>query len=94
MVKKKPKNPIEESRQYHTRYLRAINSPLRREILRVLKEKYLTFDELQFTTGLDTETLEWHLELLEYGSCIKKEKIENKLVYKVTKEGQVVEFME
>ena len=94
MVKKKPKDPIKESRQYHTRYLRAINSPLRREILRALKKKCLTFDELQLTTGLNPENLEWHLELLEYGSCIKKEETEDKLVYKVTKEGEVVKFME
>ena len=94
MAKKRIKDPIKESRQYHTRYLRAINSPLRREILRTLRKKCLTFDELKFTTGLTTEILEWHLELLEYGSCIKKEEIDDKLVYKVTKEGEVVEFME
>lgn len=97
MSKKKSGNKIksiEENRLYHTRYLRAINSPLRREILRALKKGYATIRELQSNTELDENTLKWHLSVLEHGSCIEKEIKQGKLIYKLTKEGQVVDYLE
>jgi len=85
---------IEETRQYHTRYLRAINSPLRRKILRALNKGYATIEDLQSTTGLDNETLKWHLSVLEHGFCVEKDIKQGKLVYKLTQEGRVVDYME
>ncbi|UCF59016.1 MAG: winged helix-turn-helix transcriptional regulator [Candidatus Bathyarchaeota archaeon] len=84
---------IEETRQYHTRYLRAINSPLRREILRALKKGCATIEDLQSSTGLDNDTLKWHLSVLEYGFCIEKVIKQGKLVYKLTQEGRVVDYL-
>jgi len=74
--------------------LRAINSPLRREILRALKEGYTTIEDLQSRTGLDNNTLKWHLSVLEQGFCIEKDIKQGKLVYKLTQEGKVVDYME
>ncbi len=85
---------IEETRQYHTRYLRAINNPLRREILRALKKGYATIEDLQSSTGLDNETLKWHLSVLEHGFCVEKAIKQGKLVYKLTQEGRVVDYLE
>lgn len=85
---------IEETRRYHKRYLRAINSPLRREILRALKEGYTTIEDLSSRTGLDNGTLNWHLSVLEQGFCIEKDTKQGKLVYKLTQEGQVVDYLE
>ncbi|MCK4482035.1 winged helix-turn-helix transcriptional regulator [Candidatus Bathyarchaeota archaeon] len=85
---------IEETRRYHKRYLRAIGSPLRREILRALKEGYATIEDLQSRTGLDNDTLNWHLSVLEQGFCIEKNIEEGKLVYKLTQEGEVVDYLE
>ena len=85
---------IEETRQYHTRYLRAINSPLRRNILRALKDACSTVEALQLRTGLDVDTLKWHLNLLEYGFCIKTHVERGKLVYELTQEGRVVDYLE
>lgn len=85
---------IEETRRYHKRYLRAINSPLRREILRALKEGYTTIEDLSSRTGLDNGTLNWHLSVLEQGFCIEKDIKQGKLVYKLTQEGQVVDYLE
>lgn len=85
---------IEETRQYHTRYLRAINSPLRREILRALKEGYATIEDLQSSTGLDDDSLKWHLSVLEHGFCVEKDIKQGKQVYKLTQEGRVVDYME
>ena len=85
---------IEENRLYHTRYLRAINSPVRREILRALKKGYATMRDLQSSIGLDEKSLKWHLSVLEHGSCVEKEIKQGKLIYKLTKEGQVVDYLE
>ena len=85
---------IEETRQYHTRYLRAINSPLRREILKALKKGYATIEDLQSSTGLNNDTLKWHLSVLEHGFCIEKAIKQGKLVYKLTQEGRVVDYLE
>ena len=85
---------IEENRLYHTRYLRAINSPLRREILRALNEGCATIEDLQSKTGLAKINLEWHLSVLEQGFCVEKDLKQGKLVYKLTQEGKVVDYLE
>ena len=85
---------IEKTRQYHTRYLRAINSPLRREILRALKRGSATIEDLQSSTGLDEDTLKWHLSVLEHGFCVEKGIKKSKLVYKLTQEGRVIDYLE
>jgi DNA-binding transcriptional ArsR family regulator len=90
----KTSNSIEENRLYHTRYLRAVNSPLRREILRALKKGYETIRDLQSSVGLDEASLKWHLSVLEHGSCVEKEIKQGKLIYKLTKEGKVVDYLE
>jgi len=90
----KPIRSIEENRLYHTRYLRAINSPLRREILRFLHKDCSTIEDLQSKTRLDKATLKWHLDILEHGFCVEKQVKQGKLIYKFTQEGRVVDFLD
>jgi len=85
---------IEETRQYHERYFRAINSAIRRRILKALKDGSATIEDLQSRTGLDTNTLTWHLSILEHGFCVQKDIGEGKPVYKLTQEGKVVDYLE
>ena len=85
---------IEETRQYHTRYLRAINNLLRREILKALKKGCATIKDLQSSTGLNNDTLKWHLSVLEHGFCIEKDIKQGKLAYKLTQEGRVIDYLE
>jgi len=87
-------NSIEETRKYHTRYLRAINSPLRREILRALREGYSTIEDLQSRTGLDKDALNWHLSVLEHGFCIETDIKQGERFYKLTQEGRVIDYLE
>ncbi len=87
-------NSIEETRQYHRRYLIAINNPLRRQILKVLKNGLTNIDQLQEATKLDKATLEWHLSILEHGFCIEKKITQEKLTYKLTQEGKVVDYLD
>ena len=55
---------MEETKEYHLRYLRAINNPLRREILRALKEGDANLETIQNRTGLDAKVVQWHLSIL------------------------------
>lgn len=85
---------IEETREYHLRYLRAVNNPVRRSILRALKGREMSFEELLFITGLEEKVLRWHLEILENGFCVEKAEREGTVFYSLTEEGKVVEYIE
>ncbi len=84
---------IEETRRYHRLYLRAVNNPLRRKILLAIKEGYNSMKDLQKETGLNKINLEWHLSILEQGFCVEKIEESGKLLYKLTKEGQLIEYL-
>jgi len=86
-------NSIKQTRLYHRRYLIAINNPLRREILRVLKKGSLNVEQLREATGLNKDSLEWHLSILEHGLCVEKDNIQGKPAYKLTQEGRVVDYI-
>ena len=85
---------IEETRLYHSRYLRAMNNPLRRNILRIIREKKYTLEELENKTHLNKTTLKWHLDILENGFCIEKHVKQDKTIYSLTQEGKVIDFLE
>lgn len=85
---------MEETREYHSRYHNAINNPIRRQILKALKQEPKAFESLRRDTGLDPEILEWHLSILENGFCVKKEIRDGKTVYKITKEGMVIDYLD
>jgi DNA-binding transcriptional ArsR family regulator len=81
-------------KQDHELYLRAINNPLRRKILSVLKENNSTIAELAVNTCLDESTVRWHLNVLESGLCVEKENKLRKTLYKLTQYGKVIDYME
>ena len=85
---------MEETKEYHLRYLRAINNPLRREILRALKEGDANLETIQNRTGLDAKVVQWHLSILEHGFCVEKETRDGETFYKLTQEGEVVDYVE
>ena len=85
---------MEETREYHARYLTAVNSPVRRRILRALKEGHTTVETLQSVTSLSAEVLEWHLSILEHGFCVEKDVVDGKQVYRLTREGMVVDYLD
>lgn len=97
MSEKDPKTgnqSVDATRQFHERYLRAINSPLRRTILKTLKEGCKTIEELESKTGVDNDTLKWQLAILENASCIEKNEKQGRPIYRLTQEGRVVDYME
>ncbi len=40
------------------------------------------------------QDLDWHLSILEHGSCVSKEKRNGVLWYELTKEGRVVDYLD
>ena len=96
MSEKKSKtttNSEVETRLFHERYLRAVNNPLRRKILCILNKGNDTLQELVSKTGLDEITLKWHLSVLENGFCIEHQNKQGEIIYKVTQEGKVVNYI-
>lgn len=85
---------MDEMREYHARYLDAVNSPVRRRILLDLKRGFMTIEALHVNTGLDPEALKWHLGILEHGFCVKKEIRDGKAVYNITKEGMIIDYLD
>lgn len=85
---------MEETKEYHVRYLRAINSPIRRGILRALMEGDMSLDEIASKTGLDVKTVGWHVAMLEHGFCVQKVEGEGVTVYTITQEGKVVDYVD
>lgn len=82
---------MEETKERHRRYLRAINNPVRREILRSMEKGNITIIEISQDTNIEPKTLEWHMSILVDGFCVEKISDEK---YVVTKEAGVVEFLD
>ena len=85
---------MEETKEYHERYLRAVNNPLRRDILRAIKDGDATIKALESVTGLDAKTLDWHLCILEHGFCVETEEEGGETLYRLTQEGKVVDYVD
>jgi DNA-binding transcriptional ArsR family regulator len=81
-------------KQTHELYLRAINSPLRRKILSILKKNKSTIEEIAINTCMDETTVRWHLNVLESGLCVEKEDKQGNTLYKLTQFGKVIDYME
>lgn len=75
------------------RYLRAINSPIRRKILGAIRDGNTTIRDIISSTGLDTDALNWHLSILEDGFCVEKDIQEGKTIYMLTQEGKIIDFL-
>lgn len=84
---------MEETKDRHRRYLRAIENPQRREILALLEQGEATLRSLSEATGMDERTLKWHMDFLEYGYCVLRKNEEGKVVYSITEEGRVVDYL-
>lgn len=85
---------MEETKERHRRYLRAVNNPLRRRILRALKEGYGTMESLVARLGVDGKTVDWHMRILEDGYCVERAEEDGGTRYVLTQEGLVVDYVE
>jgi predicted transcriptional regulator len=83
---------MEETKDRHRRYLRAINNPVRRNILRSMKDGKDSLELIAGDVGLDANTVEWHMRMLIDGFCVELDSSGNK--YALTQEGLVVDFLD
>ena len=85
---------MEEEKEYHRRYLRAVNHPLRKTILKLFMKQKMTAEQLAARLNLDVNSLLWHLAFLEYGHCITQKREHGEVIYMLTKEGNVINYLE
>ncbi len=81
---------LEETRDRHRRYLRAINNPARRRILRSMKDGTDTIPSISADTGVNEKTVGWHIRVLMDGYCVE----EDGARYTLTQEGLVVDYLD
>ena len=85
---------MEETKERHRRYLRAVNNPIRRDILRSIENGNTTLASISKDTGTDKKTLNWHLRILEDGFCVERTINDDHEEFILTKEGLVVDYLD
>ena len=85
---------MEDTRDRHRRYMRAIQHPIRRDILRVMEKGANSMDELGKELGVDAKILDWHLKSLEHGFCIERKGEGDSLRFDLTQEGRIVDYLD
>ena len=85
---------MEETKERHRRYLRAVNNPFRRNILRSIEKGNTNIAAISKDTGTDEKTLNWHLKMLEDGFCVERTTNGDQEEFKLTQEGLVVDFLD
>ncbi len=91
---------LEANRYIHDAYLKAINHPIRREILKLILENKegLSEDQLfgqlkEYEVLNQRETLRYNLDYLLKAFCIKTIEKDNHIYYQITKSGKIVEYL-
>ncbi len=85
---------MEETKDRHRRYLRAINNPIRRDILRSLKEGNDVIETISEDTGINEKNVGWHIRVLIDGFCVEEANEKDETKYILTQEGLVVDYLD
>lgn len=90
---------VEGTRYLHSLYLKAVNHPIRREIL-ILVNKVKKISKENLLKALldksvinDESSLNYNMDYLIKAFCIKKIEEENNIYYEITQSGQVVDYL-
>ncbi|MBY8984358.1 MAG: hypothetical protein KGD65_04765 [Candidatus Lokiarchaeota archaeon] len=90
---------VEGTKHLHSLYLKAVNHPIRREILVIVNDakkisKNRLLEILKDREILtDEATLGYNIDYLLKAFCVKKTVEENIIFYEITQSGQVVEYL-
>ena len=90
---------LEGSKYFHGLYLRAVNHPIRRQILHVVNEREKVsedelFNELQSKNLVnELSILEYNLDFLVKALCIEKVNQNSENYYVITQLGKVIEHL-
>ena len=90
---------IEGTNYLHTLYLKAVNHPIRREILKYINDaqrisrRKLLKSLLDKKIINDEHTFDYNMDYLIKAFCIKRIEEESKVYYEITQSGQVVDYL-
>jgi hypothetical protein len=90
---------VEGSKYLHSLYLKAVNHPVRREILIIVNEakKISKQNLLKILKSKDIvsdqASLDYNIDYLIKAFCVKRTVEENETYYGITQSGQVVEYL-
>ncbi|MHA1915085.1 MAG: hypothetical protein ACW986_05520 [Promethearchaeota archaeon] len=90
---------VEGTKYLHSLYLKAVNHPIRREILNIVNEKTKVSktDLLNILSSKeivsDESTLKYNMDYLIKAFCVQESKDENEEYYEITQSGRVVEYL-
>ena len=85
---------MEETKDRHRRYMRAIQHPVRRDILRAMEKGLATLEEFEKELGVEAKVLGWHLKTLEHGFCVERIGEGDGLRFALAKEGKIVGYLD
>lgn len=93
---------VEGTRYLHSLYLRAVNNPIRREILTIVNnlERVSRIDLLKILIERkileDEHMFDYNMDFLIKAFCINsiKDEKNNELFYEITQSGKVVDYLE
>jgi DNA-binding transcriptional ArsR family regulator len=90
---------VEGSKYYHDLYLKAVNHPIRREILKIVNDsseilETRLFNQLSEKKILkDPSILEYNVNFLIKALCIEKVERGDRTYYVITQAGKVVDYL-
>ena len=91
---------VEGTKYLHSLYLKAVNHPIRREILILVnKVKKISKENLLKTlidknVISDDASLNYNMDYLVKAFCVKKSEENDTIYFEITQSGQVVEYLE
>ncbi len=91
---------VEGSKYLHSLYLKAVNHPIRREILNIvnkakkISKKKLLDALIDKNLINDESSLNYNMDYLVKAFCVKVIEEDDKIYYEITQSGQVVDYLE
>ena len=93
------KTSVEGVKYLHDLYLKAVNHPIRREILNLVNEskiiaKKKLFDELITKEIISDESMfNYHIDFLIRAFCLNQIEKDDSIYYEITQSGKVVDYL-
>ncbi len=81
----------------HAQHIKAVNHPIRREMLKLLDENEDILEDILINQLIENKTLEsenifkYHMDFLLQTFCVEKIEDNGKILYKILQAGKVIE---
>ena len=90
---------VESSKYYHDLYLKAVNHPIRREILKIVNDSNEILEKKLFNQLFEKKilknhsVLEYNIDFLIKALCIEKIERRDRTYYVITQAGKVIDYL-